>query len=130
MHLVDTSQEYSTYSAATSPAGGQGIGVCRGPLLLFLIFTLVALSFSARDWHLVLSELYMQSKENILSVQSFGASAHPPTALCCLVLVLCEGELLGNSSCKEEYQRSCLARVKTHKTKACSFVFFQFIPFT
>lgn len=117
-------------SAATSLAGAQGISVQRGSLLLFLIFTLVALSSSAGDWHLLLSKLYMRSKEIIPSAEHRGAAARPPPALCCFVLVLCEGELLGNFSLEEAYQRSCLARVKPHKTKACSFVFFQFIPFT
>lgn len=118
------------YSAATRTSGAQGIGVHRGLLLLFLIFTLVALSCSAGDRHLLLSELYMQSKGSVPPAQCREAAAHPPPALCCFVLVLCEGKLLGNFALEEEYQESCLARVKPHKTKACSFVFFQFIPFT
>lgn len=118
------------YSAAATLAGAQGIGVRRGWLLLFLVFTLVALSCSAGDRRLWLTELYGQHKESIPSAQRRGAAARPPPALGCFVLVLREGELIGNSSLEEEHRQSCPARVKPHKTKACSFVFFQFIPFT
>lgn len=65
-------------SAATRLAGAQGIGVHRGWLLLFLIFTLVALRCSAGDRHLLLPERYTQHKESIPSVQRRGLSA----ALC------------------------------------------------
>jgi len=72
------------------------VGVHRGSLVLFLIFTLVALRCSAGDWCLLLSEQYVQSKESIPSAKRRGAAARLPPALCCFVLVLCEGELLGN----------------------------------
>lgn len=62
------------YAAATSLAGAQGIAVHKGLLLLFLIFTLVALGCSAGDRHLLLSKLYMQSKESIPPAQRHAAA--------------------------------------------------------
>lgn len=71
------------YSAATGLAGAQGISVHRGWLLLFLIFTLVALSCSAGDRRLWLTELYMQHKESIPSAQRCSPASRPRLLCAC-----------------------------------------------
>lgn len=90
---MHTSQEYSCILQGPAWLGGQGIGVHRGSLLFFVIFTLVALCCSSGDQHLLLPELYMQHRERIPLYRATGL----PLARLPLSAALCLRSAKGSS---------------------------------